>query len=97
MQTTTSNIETTPRHRKSSQGMRLLRAYKDAGKSGLTPEEAAIEANVSLRSCYWKRVSEMLKAGYLLRTKTTRTSDAGGEQRVLRITPAGRAALKAAR
>jgi hypothetical protein len=73
---------------------RILDVYVLAGKTGLTAEEAAVTANLSLRSCYWKRVSELVQAGYLTVTKATRISDLGRPQRVNKITPAGRAHLK---
>lgn len=73
---------------------RILEAYRTAGSAGLTAEEAAIDADLSLRSCYWKRVSELVQAGFLTVTKATRISELDRPQRVNKITPAGREHLK---
>lgn len=54
--------------------------------SGLTAEEAAEKGGVYQG---WKRVSDLLNAGFIVPTGETRMSKAGREQRVLKITPDG--------
>ena len=78
------------RLRASSQAAKLLRCYADAGADGLTSEEAGIAAGLAIAGCsYWRRVSYLAEHGLLEATDLTRTSGAGCEQRVQRITAAG--------
>lgn len=77
--------------RSGSQRHKLLAAYADGAE--LTADEAMRRAGVSDRSCYWKRVSELVDGGLLEDTGVTRPGEQGSAQRVNRITPHGRAAL----
>ena len=73
---------------------RLLRTYNTrlAGfKGGLTDDEAGYQANV--RSGWWKRCSDLRKAGLIVDTGLRRSSDSGHPQMVCAITDEGRAAL----
>lgn len=83
-----------------TQRLRLLAVYPAAGEVGLTAEEAAKAAGVSLRSCFWKRVSELAQDGDIEQQvrdgeEVTRKGDAGVECNVYVLTPAGRAKLRA--
>lgn len=77
--------------RSGSQRHRLLSAYADG--SQLTADEAMRKAGVNERSCYWKRVSELLHAGLLQDADTERPGEQGSLQRVNRITERGLNAL----
>lgn len=80
--------------RAGSQRHRLLAAYAAAGEGGLTADEAQAAAQgVALRSCYWKRVSELVHADLLEDTGLERMGDQGSLQRVNRITELGRSVL----
>jgi hypothetical protein len=52
-------------------------------------------SGVPERSCYWKRVSELVAAGYLEDTGRAAMGELGSSQRINMITPKGIAALKA--
>ena len=77
--------------RTGSQRRKLLDAYKDA-PDGLTHEEAATAAGISLASEYSTRCSELFNAGYLASTGEKRVGRAGHDRAVFRITDAGRQA-----
>ena len=57
---------------------------------GLTDEEAARIAGLSLASEYATRCSELMRAGYLADTTATRIGEAGMHRLVRRITAEGR-------
>jgi hypothetical protein len=78
--------------RRATQKHFLLIAYGDAGGAGLTDEEAARRALIA-KGCPWKRCSELRDHALIEPTDSTRPSENGGEQRVCRITFAGRRAL----
>lgn len=69
---------------------RLLQAFAEAGEKGLTAYEAAEHAGL-LRSCYWKRISEMAdpRIGLIEDTKAKRLAPTGEYQMVRRITELG--------
>lgn len=69
----------------------LLDVYSCAD---LIAEEASEEAGYTAADGAWKRVSDLLGAGLLEDTGQTRLASTGRSQRVLRITQAGREALK---
>lgn len=50
-------------YRAGSQKALLLEAFRVAGPDGLTDEEAAEAAGVSMRSCFWKRCGELRQDG----------------------------------
>lgn len=75
--------------RTGSQRALLLAAFK-GGTDGLTAEEAAWAAGVSLTSEYATRCSELLNAGYLEPTGEKRTGASGLDRAVLRITDKGK-------
>jgi len=77
--------------RAGTQKDKLLRAFADGGE--FTDEEAAIEAGLSLRSCFWKRCGELRDAELIEFTGGTRTGSAGSACGVSQITTAGFAAL----
>jgi len=77
----------------------MLNGFAAAGKNGATAEEAADLAGVSMRSCFWKRASELRKKNYLdpvmfKGEQAFRQSNAGGFQTVWKISPEGKAKLK---
>lgn len=80
------------RARATSARVVLLEAH-EAFPEGLTDEEAATRAGLSLSSEYATRCSELMRLGYLTPTGDTRRAGTGAQRRVLRITPAGAAAL----
>lgn len=83
--------------RATSQKIRLLDVY-DNYDAPLTSEEAAKLAGLPMRSCFWKRCSELcIDLGYLADTGKTRPGDAGSARIVYVITDRGRAALRRAR
>lgn len=73
--------------RAGSQRWRLLFAY--GGGKELTADEAMRDAGVSERSCYWKRISELVQGGYLEDTGVERMGEQGSMQRVNKITAKG--------
>lgn len=76
-------------YRSGSQKAKLLQAYATAGANGLTDEEAAERAGLSMRSCYWKRCSELRQDGYVAETGQTRLGSAGVARLVCSITNSG--------
>lgn len=64
-----------------------------ANPNGLTDEEAAELAGLSLRSEYATRCSELRGHGYLEDTERTRVGDSGLPRMVRRITERGRSAM----
>lgn len=79
-------------YRAGSQKARLLREY--AVSLDLTDEEAAGAAGLSMRSCWWKRCSELRQDGMIEPVPgAKRLGTAGDYQMVCRITDAGRAAM----
>lgn len=83
-----------------NQRLRLLAVYPAAGETGLTAEEAAYAAEVNMRSCWWKRVSELAQDRCIEQQvrdgePVTREGDAGVERNVYVITPVGYAVLRA--
>lgn len=73
---------------------RLLTQYASVW---LTAEEAALACGFTAADGAWKRVSDLLNAGLLEDSGQLRTGSSGRAQRVLRITAAGREALRAPR
>ena len=76
-----------------SQQWQLLQAY---GKNvDMTADEAGMVTGLANKPgcCYWHRVSDLLKHGYIETTGTQRVARSGELQRVNRITDAGRAKL----
>lgn len=79
--------------RAGSQQYRLLLAY-GSRPMGLIAEEAAEIAGLNIRgACPWKRVGELLRAGLLDDTFTTRLASTGSAQRVCSISSKGKQAL----
>jgi len=76
--------------RRINQTTRLLVAY--SSHTDLTAEEASIACNLE-KSCYWKRVGELVAAGYIEETGYARKASTGSDQRVCKITPLGKALL----
>jgi hypothetical protein len=76
--------------RRINQTVRLLVAY--SLHTDLTAEEASIACNLE-KSCYWKRVGELVAAGYITDTGHARKASTGSDQRVCKITPQGIALL----
>ena len=76
--------------RRINQTVRLLVAY--SLHTDLTAEEASIACNLE-KSCYWKRVGELVAAGYIAETGHARKATTGSDQRVCKITPQGIALL----
>jgi hypothetical protein len=85
----TSHAAAAKPYRRGSLRHRLLIAYGEA--EGLTDEEAADE--IKVYSGAWKRCSELRNLGMIRPTGATRTSSAGAEQQVCRITFSGRRML----
>ena len=77
--------------RTGSQRRKLLDAFK-AAPYGLTHEEAAMAAGISLASEYSTRCSELSNAKYLEATGEKRVGSRGLDRAVFRITDAGRKA-----
>lgn len=72
--------------RAGTQAARLARAYRDAGE--LTDDEAGQIAG--LRDAgYWKRCSDLRRAGIIEPTGETRPGRSGEQQRICRLTPLG--------
>jgi len=73
-----------------SQKARLLAEYVKAGAPGLTADEAGERTGmVAARAGYWKRVSDLIRAGLIEPTGETRPGLAGELQRVCRVTAEG--------
>lgn len=76
-----------------SQRHRMLSVYglrtSLSGPRELTADEAMRLSGLAERSCYWKRVSELVAAGLLEDTGKERLGEQGSMQRVNRITTAG--------
>ena len=77
----------------------MLWGFSLAGAKGATAEQAADLSGVSIRSCFWKRASELRKKEYLepvIRKgeQEFRQSEAGGFQTVWKISPEGKAKLR---
>lgn len=68
----------------------LLEAFARAGEEGLTDEQAAERAGLSLSSEYATRCSELDRAGVVATTPERRPGRAGMERVVRTITPLGR-------
>lgn len=81
--------------RAGSQRAQLLQAYRDAGASGLTDDEAGVITGLAYKigCCWWKRCSELRQAGYIQPTSQTRASRAGEAQQVCVITDEGKKKL----
>lgn len=77
--------------RRINQTIRLLVAY--SSHVDLTAEEASVACNLE-KSCYWKRVGELLAAGYITETGYARKATTGSDQRVCKITAQGQAMLR---
>lgn len=77
------------RMRRRSQQFKLLREFCLASDSGLTDEEAADAAQVPVRSCYWKRCSELRQMGLIEPTDQRRNGDAGVQRIVSVVTEKG--------
>ena len=77
--------------RTGSQRRKLLDAFKHA-PDGLTHEQAATAAGISLSSEYSTRCSELSNAKYLEATGEKRVGSRGLDRAVFRITDAGREA-----
>ena len=75
-------------YRAGSQKALLLSAYAIAGARGLTDEEAAAAAGLSIRSCYWKRCGELRQDGYIAEAGK-RPGEAGVDRIVCAITSTG--------
>jgi hypothetical protein len=78
--------------RAGTQKAKILLAYFDHGH--LTADEAAKEAGVSMRSCYWKRCSELRDLGFIEPVMDgdyplNRIGDSGSQQMVCKITRDG--------
>lgn len=80
--------EAAARVRTGTTKMALLLAHR-ANPEGLTDEEAASEARLSMVSEYATRCSELMRAGYLEDTTRTRVGSSGMSRLVRVITPAG--------
>lgn len=77
------------------ENMRLkLLAAHEKNPTGLTDEEAAIIASVSLASEYATRCSELVRMGVLEDTDDTRQAATGAHRMIRRITPLGVAVLE---
>lgn len=74
------------KHRAPTQRQRLLWAF-EKHPDGLTDEQAAIIAGLSMRSCWWKRCSELRAEGLIEDTGLMRVGSAGSMQMVSRIVP----------
>lgn len=68
--------------------LKLLRLHFMVGEAGLTSDEAG-ELVTGMR-CPWKRISDLVQTGLVVRNGDTRKSSAGGDQLVGRISPEGR-------
>lgn len=80
--------------RAGTQKAALLRAYEDVDQVGMTDEDAATRAGLSIRSCYWKRCGELRAAGLIEETGETSPGEAGVPRIVCRITTLGLRVLR---
>lgn len=78
--------------RAGTQKAKLLLAFVSA--TPLTDEQAAIEAGLSLRSCFWKRCGELRELGLIEFTGDTVVGSAGSSVGTSRITAKGKAAAE---
>jgi hypothetical protein len=76
------------KYRAGSQKAKLLAAF--ASSAGLTDEQAATQAGLSMRSCFWKRCGELRDAGLIIFTGEQRVGSSGTPCGVSEITTAGR-------
>jgi hypothetical protein len=81
------------RPRTGSQQWLLLAAYGEA--VDMTADEAGVATGLADKPgcCYWHRVSDLLRHGYIEATGKHRVARSGELQRVNRITESGRARL----
>lgn len=79
--------------RKGNQRQRLANAFLFAWPGGMTDEEAATLAGISLRSSPWKRCTELRSWGYIADTGFTRLTESGSPAKVWRLTDEGRTRL----
>jgi hypothetical protein len=78
--------------RGASQKADLLRVYIE--NDGLTDEEAGELSGLASKGAgYWKRCSELRRAGYIVPTGETREGTSGMDQLVCEISDSGRAAF----
>lgn len=78
----------------------LLLAFSDVGSRGLTASEAGERSGLSANRscCYWRRVTDLLKAGLIAPTGEERVSlDSGSLQEVRAVTPTGLAVAEVLR
>ena len=70
---------------------RLLDVYarSEHWNDGLCDEDAATDAQLPIRSCWWKRCSELRADGYIEPTGRYTTSQAGEQVMLCRITHKG--------
>lgn len=80
--------------RSMNQRGRLLYAFSRHPSAGQTSEEAADYVSMSVRSCWWKRVSELEQDGYVEHRGEKRKGRSGVPRRVLHITDLGREVLE---
>lgn len=80
--------------RAGSQRGKLLRVYATTPLGGLTSDEARDAAGLSMRSCYWKRVSELAQFGYI-EAFGSHAGEAGSNKTVYRVTDKGRTTVAA--
>lgn len=82
-----------------TQKLRLLVAYRAAGRVGLTAEQAGINSGLAARPlcCYWHRCTDLRDEGWIAPVEPyeTRKASAGRHQMVCAITDDGRAELLA--
>jgi hypothetical protein len=72
---------------------KLLETYASCGY-GITDEVAGLWSGLADKNAgYWKRCSELRRAGYIAPTGETRKSSNGSMQQCCRITDAGRQAI----
>ena len=79
-------------YRLAPQKAAILSAFYSQTREGngtLTDHEAAIAAGVSMRSCPWKRVGELLTDGLIEQVETRTDPETGNEVRASRITREG--------
>lgn len=81
--------------RTSSQKIRLLSAFRS--RRDMTADEAGVATGLAEKAgcCYWHRVSDLNKEGFIELTGETRPARSGEHQRIYRITESGRELLKA--
>jgi hypothetical protein len=71
-------------YRAGSQKAKLLSAFQESGKHGLTDDEAAVITGLE-KSCFWKRCGELRSANLIYDTGTTRKGPLFGEQRMISV------------